>query len=580
LKLENTKRSAQNLDIAVDLAGLIGKYESGWDWALPAPGDDHEFTSVKLAGERVLLVRHTKSSARVAFAFVQKPDQLESEGNGGRVAWKLLLNPDRRVNIEFVMAIEDSDEEATHSAVRWAGEFEKTFDSVKPAWEARFAAMFLPGNTCFSGNLPVLITSDTALRRIYYTSILSSELLLLRTNFNLQPRVYVTAAPQYAVTLTYFWDAAMVPLLTALLDPEMMREQLKRWLTLDVHRCYAQDALSGQARGPWYSANDVSLFQMLQTYLQATGDWGFLEERAGSQTVVQHMRTLATHWKQLCRSNSSLADYGKADNLLECVPTYVHEVASLNAANVGMMRAFANLAESRGDGEKGAQLREEAKHLSAAVLRLYLPGQGVWNCSLPDGKNQEVRHVYDFIMTARWMSEDLTPRMRSELMGFVERELMTEHWLRALSLKDPMASRSDRPDHGPMGAYDGWPPLTLAAMIRLGYPKAAVEALHRFETVTREGPFSQSHELLGRNYDAPVRVAERGGQTTHELCGGAFADVIIGSFFGFQPDFGGKHPIVDPETPRGFQGSLSRLRWQRKLYTLSSGPDGIAMGTD
>jgi hypothetical protein len=28
-----------------------------------------------------------------------------------------------------------------------------------------------------------------------------------------------------------------------------------------------------------------------------------------------------------------LADYGGADNLLECVPTYIHKVAALNAAN-------------------------------------------------------------------------------------------------------------------------------------------------------------------------------------------------------------------------------------------------------
>ena len=32
---------------------------------------------------------------------------------------------------------------------------------------------------------------------------------------------------------------------------------------------------------------------------------------------------------------------GTVDNLLECVPTYTHEVASLNAANVWMMRALA-----------------------------------------------------------------------------------------------------------------------------------------------------------------------------------------------------------------------------------------------
>ena len=577
LKLKNVQRTAQTLQVTAELAGLVGKYESGWDWPLPAPKHEDEFTAARAGGGSILLVRHTKSSSRVAFAFAQRPDGLELTGNRGQATWKVRLNPGQERTIGFVMAVGDGDDEALHLADKWATEFEKTFDSVKTLWQNRFADIFTPGNAYFSGNLPVLLTSDEALRRVYYMSVLSSMALLLRTNFTLQPRIYITAAPQYAVTLTYFWDSALVPTLTALLDPAMMREQLKRWLTMNVHRCYAQDSFSGQGRGPWYSANDVSLFGMLNSYLQVTGDERFLDEKAGEKTVAEHMRGLATYWKQLAGKSALLADYGGADNLLECVPTYVHGVASLNAANVGMMRAFASLIEWRGDRGGAVQLREDAKHLAAAVLPLYVPGQGVWDCLQPGGKHQEVRHVYDFIMTGIWMSEDLSPSIRSEMVRFVEQELMTKYWLRALSLKDPAAAQSDRPDHGPMGAYDGWPPLALAAMNRLGHQKEAVEALHRFETVTHEGPFSQSHELLGRGSDAPVRVAERGLQTTNELCGGAFADVIISSFFGFQPDFAGKRAIVNPESPRGFEGRLIGLRWQGKLYTVTSSAHGISM---
>ena len=232
-----------------------------------------------------------------------------------------------------------------------------------------------------------------------------------------------------------------------------------------------------------------------------------------------------------------------------------------------------------GDRSEAAQLREDAKHLAAAVLHLYVPGQGVWDCLQPDGKRQGVRHVYDFIMTVKWMLEDLSPSMRSEMLRFVEQELMTKYWLRALSLKDPAAAHSDRPDHGPMGAYDAWPPLALAAMNSLGFRKEALAALHRFATVTREGPFSQAHELLGREYDAPVRVAEGEEMTTNELCGGAFADVIIKSFFGFQPDWEGRDGLVEPDLPRGFNGKLVGLRWRGKLYDITSDAAGVSMKT-
>jgi hypothetical protein len=575
--LKNLVAQEQEVDVAADLIGMVGKYETGWDWGYPVPRDPKEFSAQRSIEEASLIIRHLKTSARVAFAFAQNPDQLEQLGDHGHARWKVALRPNESRSIGFVMVVgEREEEEVLTLAKHWASAFETTFMAAKDRWQRRFNEGFTPGNGFFSGSLPVLITRDQSLRRVYYMSVLSM-LIMLRTNFTLQPRVYITCAPQYAVTLTYFWDSAMVPVLTALLDPAMMRDQLKRWLTMDVHRYFAQDFFSGQGSGVWYSANDVSLFGMLQTYVQVTGDLGFLDEKAGEKTVIEQMGGLVTHWRQLARNDCSLADYGGVRNLLECVPTYTHGVASLNAANVGMMRAFANLIQSRGDRSGAEQLREDAKHLAAAVLRLYVPGQGVWNCLQPDGKHQEVRHVYDFIMTAKWIPEDLPASMRSEMLRFVEQELMTKYWLRALSLKDPAASRSDRPDHGPMGAYDGWPPLTLEAMHALGFKKEALHCLYRFEKVTHEGPFSQSHELLGREFDAPVRVAEKGGQATNELCGGTFAEVIIRSFFGFQPDWEGRKGLVEPESSRGFSGRLVGLRWRGKLYNVTSDDHGLSM---
>jgi len=128
-----------------------------------------------------------------------------------------------------------------------------------------------------------------------------------------------------------------------------------------------------------------------------------------------------------------------------------------------------------------------------------------------------------------------------------------------------------------MGAYDAWPPLTLEAMYKLGFRSQALEALHRFEKVTREGPYSQSHELLERDYEARARVTVRGLQTTHELCGGAFAEAIVRTFFGFQPDLEGTNGLVDADTPRGFNGKLVGLRWRGKLRTVVSDARGLSM---
>ncbi len=188
--------------------------------------------------------------------------------------------------------------------------------------------------------------------------------------------------------------------------------------------------------------------------------------------------------------------------------------ASCNAQNVWMMRQDAALQELKGNAARAQELRDDAEKFLPAVLSLYKPGDGVWYGLHDDGKRVELRHCVDYIYVGNALANDLTPDMRREMTDFVKRELLMRDWMRAMSLKDAAAAVSDRPDHGPMGAYDGWPALTVDTMWRLGFPNDAFDFYCRTAEVTKEGPFAQAHEFYGpyRNqYDAPVRIAEREG---------------------------------------------------------------------
>lgn len=574
IKLRNLQSSARQVEVSADLNGFIARYDSDWAFRFPRPQDPSQFSAAVAAGGTQILVRHAQSPARVAFAFRQKPDHLEADWTRGRAAWQVTVNPGEERTLDLVMAVGSGDDEPISMARQWAGDYDAVFSSAKSQWEKRYEQVFVPGNHFYSGNLPVLTTADEAMSRVYYMGIVS-RLQLLRTNLPIQPRIVVTGGPQFAVTVTYFWDNTLM--LSSLLDPEMMREQLKRWLTLDVYKWNAQDCMSGEGRGRWYSANNLSVFGLLQGYLRVTGDYALLDERAGGKTVLEHMLGLVTGWKQLVLKNGQLADYGGAPNLLECDSTYIHAVASLNAANVGMMRMLANLLEWRGNSAGAADLRASAKSLAAAVLKLYVPVEGVWLAEQPTGRPLKVRHVYDFITVAKWMMEDLTPDMRREMVAFVERELITEWWMRALSLEDPAWSGSARPDHGPMGAYDEWPALTLEVLCKLGYGKQALEAFYRFARVTQEGPYAQAHEILGTLYSDPVRIASKGAMTTHTMIGTVFSELIVSSFFGFQPDWQGNRILVGPTLPAGFQGRLTGLPYRGRHFDLTAGADGVKL---
>lgn len=67
---------------------------------------------------------------------------------------------------------------------------------------------------------------------------------------------------------------------------------------------------------------------------------------------------------------------------------------------------------------------------------------------------------------------------------FVERKLLTAHWMRAQSLSDPAASVSDRPDHGSMGAYCAWLAEKIAAMCQFKKFGNALNFLPRCDSTT------------------------------------------------------------------------------------------------
>lgn len=554
LVLENKTNESRTFRFGMKQTVRVRRYapEQWRTWGTPRPADN-------------------LAPAATAFAFVQQPEKWENDA----AQWTVALEPGKRAVVEYVVAIGND----AGKASEWAKNFSVMFDTAKSRWEERWQAAFQPGNQHFSGHLPTLITDDPKIRRVYYEGALV-PLLLCRTTYPYSQRCFVTAGPEWANTLVYFWDTEMWAGMWAMLEPVTMREQLIKWFTLDHHACYAVDCISGKGAGPWYAANDWSIFRCLEAYLDVTGDTGFLKAAAAGKTVLQRLDDLATAYeKRPLTKDSPLANYGGAQNLLECAPTYIEGVPSLNAANIYMLRHTAKFHEAVGNAARASELRAKSSKLLPAVLALYEPGQGVWSAVNRSGKRVPLRHCFDFIIVGQSLEHDLTPSVKSEMTAFVERELRTATWMRAMSLLDPAAAKSDRPDHGPLGSYDGWPPLTMDVMCRFGAFDKAVAFLRAVEPVTREGPFAQAHEFLdpdSRGKNPVVRIAHRGGQDFNEGCGAAFAEVIIRGVFGYRPDLSGDSlTLLMPKTPRGFNGELRHVPFHGATYTIKSDAQGI-----
>jgi hypothetical protein len=333
----------------------------------------------------------------------------------------------------------------------------------------------------------------------------------------------------------------------ALLEPRSwLEDTLAPLLTTDTHAHYARDYLSGEGVGPWYSFNDISIFTLLDKYGRATaaaaseggGSLAFFNSSLAGRRVVEWMDSAATYWQGLVAENSSLADYGLAYNLLECVPTYLHRVPALNAANVAMMRRVGELWGALGNASRAAELGAAADALQPHVLALYREGDGTWDCEYPSGARMNVRTVIDFIYTTAALAPAFSAPQRSDMLRFLREELLvapSSVWLRALSLGDAAAPQSDRADHGPLGSYDGWPPLAALAVAQLGFVEEGVGLLAAFAGeggVLSESCFGQAHRILISNFTSGegsrvVKQGIAGGQDFFESVGGAFAEVAL-----------------------------------------------------
>jgi hypothetical protein len=347
--------------------------------------------------------------------------------------------------------------------------------------------------------------------------------------------------PRYWQSLTFLWDYSLSSFVHSLLDPAVMKTYLEHWMATDVHTHMGTEWLTGEPVGMWYAVNDYAMTRTLDAYLRASGDLDWLAKELpgpGGEplSVVAHIDRFACSWRRF-RSESGLANYGGIGNLLECVSTYVNEVASLNAANVWMLRTAGELARHLGDDLAASWYDLEAQHLVKDLQQLYAEGKGYWYTRHPDGTSVPVRHVYDFLTVAATIGDDLTEQQRREMVFFWQHELRTPTWMRALSDRDADACFSVRPDHQWTGAYPAWPPGAAAALYRFGEARLAAEWLRGLARSANQGPFGQSHfadgvvaEESGGALKAPAELPWINDWTCSS--NGAWVSLVVESIFG------------------------------------------------
>jgi hypothetical protein len=401
---------------------------------------------------------------------------------------------------------------------------------------------------------------------------------MMNTNLPQYERVILTGGPKWGASISFFWDNTEWSLIQAISDPERLKANILLWLKVDPSKNYGFDNFGGKGVGNAYSANYYALFQLIRSYIVATKDYSFLNETVNGRTVLETLEHYATNWERIssygkpgCTNEMyKLGDFGDdVWNLLECVPTYKHIVPSFNATYIWMMRETAKFYGMANQHAKAEALNKKADEMLPLLMKLYA-GNGVWNCLYPNNETVEVRHVMDFIYTGRFIPQDIPEPMRKEMIDFLYRELMTTHWMRAQSVQDVAAKNSDRPDHGPLGAFDGWPAATLDALVQFDQPQKALDFYRSMEPLTHEGSWSQAHELWGEdkeNNNARVRIAERGWHARDAIAGIGMSQAMVKCFFGFNPEINGE--VIRKPGTLDLNGKLHHVLYGGEYYTIA-----------
>lgn len=547
-------------------------------WAEPAMEVKTQHTKHVDPARRAVVLSDTGSAAVSVQGTWPQPDAVTPEA----LSYSVMMRPGERWRCTYVDAIGETEDEALAT---YDGLVQRGLDEVRVVtedWNAELAAMFTPGNDRWGGSLPLLETDDDEIRRLYLTGAIGVGYFKRDTPWSKLGRTYDTLMPRYWQSLTFLWDYSLSSLVHGLLDPSVMRTHLETWMSKDIHTFLGTEWLTGEPVGDWYSVNDFAMLKMSRDYLRFSGDLGWLERQVrtpdGEQREVGELLVSYAQTYRRFRTANGLADYGGIDNLLECVSTYVHEVAGMNAANVFGLRFAADLVAVCGDLARAGELQVEAKELAAEVMRLYAPGGGYFHSRQPDGRLVPVKHAYDVITALTTMWTDLSLHQWEEMASFIVSELQTPTWMHALSCDDNDATFSVRPDHQWTGAYTAWPALAVQGLYNIGKDDWAFAWLKGLSRTAHQGPFGQAHfadAVIARDGGGARKTPPDLPYITDWACSsaGAWCDVIIESIFGVDASLAGGITARPRFGAFDADARLRGLAYQGKLYDVDR--DGV-----
>jgi len=553
--IENTTGTSRDLDAALRLSGRsVNRGLEPWYWSVPSvsltvsdllhhagldPVLTRPFPDCLLWQERSPSPSHPQAGrAFNAQALAPAPHRWERNGDA---AYTAPVAPGETFTIHLALALDETDRAVTVARGLLTAP-DAAFSAAEAQWRTLWHEAFAGGDS-LGGRLPDLDLPED-LAPVAASAVLCA-LQSRRTHRAGGGRtLYNISTPRRVEACFYPNDWGMASRLLAHLDPAATWRQLEMALTADVRRFNQISFFTGRGgdgkhEGWPYTIDIYNCFYAAWYLWQATGarpedlHTRRLHTARGELSLLGVLEDLAFDWRSRRVATLGLADYGPKEELLECVSTYEHVVAGLNAGAAWMLRRLADAYRAMGRIKDAARVGAEADALVSHLLRhLYVEGCGWFRCILPDGRQREVRHCWDTGMVLMCIGPELPETVRREIVHFFRTELQTPGWIRALSPHDGDAAVSgNRADHQFNGAFGSWPAEVALGLLRIGERDLVTRWLHGIARTARQGPFGQAHydeNAVAPTHEGATKVTEEVPQCCHwsNISGALFFSVM------------------------------------------------------
>ncbi len=568
----NTSDQSRPLALGFLCSGRsVNTGKEGYAWSVPSiPTDVFSFTKTAGLGQSVTMtdipnarcLTNDVGNGHAVTAVAPAPALWGQE----RVpTWEVTLAPAKSLTVTLFSSFHEDRGTALEIAREWHGKTDAIFAASRERWEALWVAAFTPGNELFSGHMPILESPNRAMLKLYYNGILT--LLTCRRLYEnaVVTPCYLTLWPRRGEGSGYLaWELNCTSGVLARLDPAALRAH---WLLLASAPWLdyqTTNFFTGEHGGWACSAQPQSVLTGAINLLRWAGDKTWMDkpverrpreskgfEGASQGQIVESAKgaeiemptglevfqqALFAHREHHLPGKAAV-DFGSRAAYLECITNYAHGTAGHTAIQAWALK--------NADALFGQDNSKEIRCLEEAVLDLYKPGAGHFDCEYPDGSRQSAANLYDIGLVLRHLGDSIPRKVTEEIVAFVRQHLLTPTWAHCLSPADLDATSGLRCDHQWAGCFSGWPPQFVLGLLQSGERGEWIaEWLKGIARITDQGPFGQAYwaeDVYPPEAGAAAKCFDELTQGNHWVIGSGalFAEMILDGVCGLSADLEG-----------------------------------------